>query len=118
LQEDTEIEVATSVEVCGLTYKKGCCIVTGYSHDLPEFGEVKDIVCHLSRVYLVVKLLNTIEFTEHFHSFGVSVPTVAKWKVLLQSELHDYHVLHKTCIVDHSGRQRLVIVARYDLEDR
>lgn len=36
----------------------------------------------------------------------------------MQSELHDYSVLHKNSTLDLSGQPLTVIVANYDLEER
>ena len=69
-------------------------------------------------MYLVVELLKTVQFDDHFHCFEVSLRTDDVWKVLLHSELHDYNVLHKSSIVDLSGQPLTVIVTKYDLEDR
>lgn len=93
LEGDSEVEIATSAEVSGITYKWGCCVNTGYFDDLPEFGEVKQIICHKSLVYLAINILKTVQFNDHFHCYEVSVRTVEVCKVLLQSELHDYNVL-------------------------
>jgi hypothetical protein len=116
LEGDPELEVSASAEVSGILYKRDCCVASGYVDDLPEFGEVKEIICYSSEVYLVVKLLKTVEFNDHFHCYEVSARTDELWKVLLQSELHDYHVLHKSSIVDFSGQALDVIVLKYDLD--
>jgi hypothetical protein len=61
-------------------------------HDLPEFGQVKDIVIEEDqRVAFVVNILQTECFNYHYHSYEVT--DSGEFRLVRQDQLIDFHPL-------------------------
>ena len=86
-------------KVCylGTEYRIGAVIQVGYKNELPEFASIaKIVVVSPSKTYFVLKLIETREFSSHFHAFDVCFPTVPGTLILLQSEFAMYFPTHCT----------------------
>lgn len=99
----------------GTTYKKGCCVLVCCHEDLPEFAEVEDIVVILPEIYLILKVMKTIQFYRHFFSYEVEqAEATSSVVILMPSELRDYQVLHVHKVYDGCKTVNL-ITPKYDI---
>ena len=63
----------STAEILGTVYKRLSCVLIGYYCDLPLFGQVQDIVMiENSRIQLVVQVLSTCCFNDHYYSYEVA----------------------------------------------
>jgi hypothetical protein len=70
-------------------------VLIGYHLDLPQFGQVQDIlVVENLQVYLVVEVLNTCCFSDHHHSYEVIKISNPEIAIFMPSELKDFQALH------------------------
>ena len=80
----------------GIVYKIGFIVVL--SVDLsPVFGRIDGIIIHdVTNFYFVCKVLTTVCFSEHFHSFEVesssNTDVVSYFDIYDHTPLHMYHV--------------------------
>ena len=63
----------TWASVFGTKYKTGAVVQTGFCHLLSVFSVIQKIVLVSgdSRLLFVVEILDTIELSEHYHSYKV-----------------------------------------------
>jgi hypothetical protein len=95
MTEDQFMGITTTAEVLGTVYKAQCCVLIGYHLDLPQFGQVQDIlVVENLQVYLVVEVLNTCCFSDHHHSYEVIKISNPEIAIFMPSELKDFQALH------------------------
>ena len=105
-----------TVEVLGTSYKKGCCVLIGYKYGLPEFGQLLDIVVQLPAVCLVLKVLLTSRFYNHYFSYEVISTANPSVVILLPAELPDYQALHLHKVK--SGSETVTLVTpKYDIDE-
>ena len=62
---------ATSVKYGGMKYAKGLCVALGIEGDLIQFGCIDNIFVIENIPYLHCSLLQTTDYSAHFHSFIV-----------------------------------------------
>lgn len=99
----------------GTAYKKQCCVLIGSHLGLPEFGQVHDIVVQDSQVYLVVKVLNTVHFCQHYYSYRIFLSTDSRCEILQPLELPDYQVLHIYHVTSGTDTMKF-IMPKYDID--
>ena len=83
---------ASWVKKNGVKYQKGACVIVGMNADeLLLFGLIVNVYIIQYQILFQVKILETIEFDDHFHAFVVNKkvdPDVFVW----DSQLYDHHV--------------------------
>ncbi len=79
------------IELCGTRYTSGD-VVVATSDLLPQFGIIQEIIVH-NLCYFLLKLLHTICFSTHFHSFEVINNSPPVFSVIKPSDLFDHCVL-------------------------
>ena len=110
------ISSAVAAEVMGTMYKKKCCVVIGSHLQLPQFGQVQDMVIRHPDVYFVIEVLNTIRMNNHYYSYEIShSPNNPQYEFRLPSELPDYQVLHIHHVMTAAGSLKF-IVPKYDID--
>lgn len=115
LAEDQCVETTARVEVMGTTYRTGCCLLIGCHLNLPEFAKLQQIVVHCHEIYLVLEVLTTCRFYDHFHSYEVESSVNPATAILMPSELLDFQVLHIHSIRSEVGTVKL-ITPKYDID--
>jgi hypothetical protein len=106
---------AAAVEVMGTMYKRKCCVVISSHLQLPQFGQVQDMVIHNSDVYFVIEVLNTIQFYNHYYSYEISHSQNPQYDLCLQSELPDFQVLHIHHVMT-AARAMNLVLPKYDID--
>lgn len=78
----------------GTKYVEGCIVVLDCSDILPIFGMIRNILLIKSdEPYLVCEVLNTEEFSSHFHSFIVKRTKLIPIVFCKPGDLSDHHTL-------------------------
>ena len=79
----------------GTKYRVGAIVFTGYTNDLPEFASIMEIMAlHAEKMFFIVKKLETIMFSTHFHSYEVQRPADADAFILVPENLEVYLPMH------------------------
>ena len=95
-------------------YTKGLCVCCEIDSEsgLPIFGEIKLILSQLRESYFVLEKLETVDFSEHYHSYELERRENTFCLIDVENLL-DYHpyVLHKCA----SSSALFRIVVKYDL---
>ena len=81
----------TWIQLHGTKYVEGCVVVLDSSDILPIFGMIINIL--LIEPYFVCELLQTEEFSTHFHSFAVQRDKPIPVAFCKPDELSDHHTL-------------------------
>ncbi|XP_072045638.1 uncharacterized protein [Amphiura filiformis] len=102
---DSEIVVATAVEVNGYRIRPTSLVLTKWNEENPEFGEVEKIVLTETTINLLIRPLETLRFNHHLHCYAVK--TTADLGIILKNaeELGDFrpvHVVKSYCETDHN----------------
>jgi hypothetical protein len=67
-----------TVSLHGTSYRVGAIVFVGYVDELPAFASIQGIfVLGAKKIYFIVKKLETIMFSSHFHSYEVGRPAHA-----------------------------------------
>ena len=78
--------------ISGTEYHTGDILVLQFVNDLPEFGEIKDIVINKDRgAAFIVRVLQTECYNYHYHSYEVT--DLESFRIVIQDELVDFHPL-------------------------
>lgn len=104
-----------TAEVLGTVYKAQCCVLIGRHLDLPQFGQVQDIVVENLQVYLVVEVLSTCYFHDHYYSYEVVRTPNPQIAIFLPSELKDFQALHMRQVKLEMRTVKLITV-KYDID--
>lgn len=59
----------------GTKFQKGVCVVIGEKEDELIFGEIINVFIANDKILLQISILNTLEFSDHLHSFVVTKST-------------------------------------------
>ena len=79
----------------GTKYRVGAVVFIGYTNDLPEFASIQEIiVLDAGIIYFIVKKLETIMFSSHFHSYEVRRRTDLDLLILVPQDLKVYLPMH------------------------
>jgi len=99
------------VRVCGTLYRVGVIVLVKMMSDMPQFGQVVDIVLHHStKPLLVVDTLDTVRFNRHFYAYEVNEKTTRAFQVIKQEELADHHTL---CAYTPQNSQQFMVPLKY-----
>jgi hypothetical protein len=97
IETTDDIFVSTKVDRASVRYSTGHHVIVDISEDngLPEFGCIDSFVCTPSGEiwYLVVRLLRTVAFIPHYHSYLVDPLDSNKYAVLQLKDLIDHRVV-------------------------
>ena len=75
-------------------YRVGVIVLSKVVNDVPQFGEVVDIVLHHSvKALLVIDMLDTGRFNRHFYAYEVKERANRVLQVCTQGDLADHHTL-------------------------
>jgi hypothetical protein len=92
-----DIFVSTKVDKASVRYSTGHHVIVGISDDsgLPKFGCIDSFVCASSDEvwYIVVRLMRTVAFIAHYHSYLVESINPAMYTVLHFKDLIDHRVV-------------------------
>lgn len=84
----------TWVQIQGTKYVEGCIVVLDSSDILPIFGMIINILLIESdEPYFVCEVLDTEEFSSHFHSFIVQRTKPIPIVFCKPGDLSDYHTI-------------------------
>ena len=105
----------TWASVFGTKYKTGAVVQTGFCHLLPVFSVIQKIVLVSgdSRLLFVVELLDTIELSEHYHSYKVQKSVEKSLEIFFQEEFAAFLPVHVTSPVGDTG---LYVNVKYDTD--
>ena len=86
-----------SAEISGTTYKRKTVVVYEYVDDMPVFGEIVEIfVSPINECLFVLKLLTSLCFCAHLHSYEVGLTNTII--IARQHEFLDHYPLHTTTL--------------------
>ena len=94
IENTSNIAVANKLCVASIEYSVGTHLIVNIdSSGVPEFGKVEKFACLPSSDdwVCVVRLLRSIEYYSHFHSYCVNYVQPVQYKIAAVSELVDYH---------------------------
>ena len=103
----------SSLSVNGTIYHTQDIVVTEFAEDLPQFGEIVDIVVNKDGAAFVVHMLQTDCFNDHFHSFEVH--DSGNFRIVDQPQLSDYHPLAIQERVRTPGTILRLVSLKYDI---
>ena len=102
-----------TVSLHGTSYRVGAIVFVGYVDELPAFASIQGIfVLGAKKIYFIVKKLETIMFSSHFHSYEVGRPAHADVFVLEPEKLKVYLPMH-TVKASTCQNGRLYVTPRY-----
>ena len=70
-----------------------CMLVIDVVDLLPQFGLIKDVLVLNNIPYFCYKLIDTICFNHHFHSYEISIVDQSDVNFITHFDLIDYHPL-------------------------
>jgi len=88
--------------------------VHSISNGLPEFGVVTDIVAIDEKIYVILDLLETTFYDEHFHAYVIKHPGHKSYICVLLDSLKD-HIPLQYHVIKYEGEQSMFIALRYVL---
>jgi hypothetical protein len=104
------------VTVSGTKYKIGAVIHSGFHQLLPTFSVIKKIVVvngELDKLYFILTRLDTIEYSEHYHSYKICKPFIDHITVCKQNEFVSFLPLH---IAKPVGTPGSYVSPKYDID--
>jgi hypothetical protein len=87
-------------------------VYVGYVDELPAFASIQGIFVLGTKIYFIVKKLETIIFSSHFHSYEVRRPAHADMFVLEPEKLKLYLPMH-TVKASRCQNGQLYVTPRY-----
>ena len=90
-------------------------VATGFSNELPAFGNITAIFIVGDVVFLFGDIWATDHFDDHFHAFAVDKTQDVQHVLLEVSELIDYHPIHACSTYLENGDRMKYIVTRSQL---
>lgn len=112
-QNDTVFSVSW-VKIGHYTFKPTAVAVHAMSDGLPQFGVVTDIVSINKKIYVILDLLDTLCYDEHFHAFVLKHPCRGSHVCVLLQRLKD-HIPLQYHVIKYEGEQTMFISLRYDI---
>ena len=102
------------MSIGGTPNNKEDIVVIGFLPDMPEFGQIDDIVASSKEgPAFVVQILQTQRFNHHYH--GYEVTHAEYFKLVKQDQLADFHPLTLQKLLLSSNVSLLLVVMKYDI---
>ena len=112
----THLFSCKSVSFQSNEYRIGHCVCQKI-HDItlhPVFGEIKEILACSDKTYLILEVLETVAYVEHYHAYELRKNPQPNYEVSCLENLHDYHSYSMHC---HKflASDSFFVVPKYDL---
>ena len=106
LPTENDVFLTNWVTVNGTLYKKHCGLLLQAKHDIPVFGKLLDIYVVNTVLYFYVNVLETVEYSTHFHCFIVKKSP--RDGIVLSSDLSLHVPHHIRALPGQPGKQCIV----------
>ncbi|KAJ8037460.1 hypothetical protein HOLleu_18274 [Holothuria leucospilota] len=90
---DSDVITANIVKISGYKFKPSTAVLLRWS-ELPEFGEIQDILIVDSVIKFIVKPWKTSYFEKHYHAYSVETNTEAAVTITAAQDLCDHRPVH------------------------
>lgn len=101
------------VKLYGTLYKTPCALVVAMNGIFPVFGEIVDILLSRDKVYMRLRLYQTIYFHEHFNAYVVS--NTEEHTIISHSDLFSYIPLHSHSVKGLTSFHQKAIILKHHL---
>ena len=112
---NTNVNLCNAVTVNGYQFRPKSAVLLSWD-DMPQFGEVQQIVLLNSKVHLIVQPWTTLHLDRHYHAYAIKMtaPNDVQVLVKLPDDLGDYRPVH--VVQSHSqGDRTFYIPTRFQL---
>lgn len=106
-----DVTLASAVQICGYKYRPHTCVLCDWNEELPQFGEVLQIIIFNGTINFLVQSHTTLFYDTHYCAYAVKI-TSDKVQLIQACELKDYRPLHTVQSYDENN-QNYYIVLRF-----